>query len=95
MDWLRNTLQPHSGYSPYPMGHSRRRGIGTIEEQRRNKQIKAPKKSPYDRVYRPFAGYIRNPDKNRPPKYIFIHNALLRYAGYLIIDNWLNEPDWR
>ncbi|KKK59165.1 hypothetical protein LCGC14_3037130 [marine sediment metagenome] len=75
----------------HPLGYHGRRGIGTIEEQRRNRQSKRRKKSPRDRIYRPFSGYIRNPDKNRPPEFIFIHDALLMMAGHLIIENWLDE----
>lgn len=87
--WLKNTQK--CGFMIHPLGYHNRKGIGTIEEQRRNRQSKKHKKSPKDRVYRPFSGYIRNPDKDRPPKFIFIHDALLRYAGHWIIENWLNE----
>ena len=71
----------------------RRRGVGTVEEQHRNRQPKRSKKTPRHRIYRPFAGYIRNPNRNSPIPYIWVDNALLLVVGYFVLENWLYSAD--
>lgn len=72
----------HKAYGQKP-----KRGAGTVEEQRRGKQPKAPKKGPKHRVYRPYGGYLPYPDS--PIGKIWRDDALLRREGYMLHGNWL------
>lgn len=75
-----------------PTPHPRQKfsGVGTVEAERKNRQMKRPKKDRPDATHRPMAGYIFDEDTQQ---WVWNETALLQPGGYELIDNWLFDED--